>query len=778
MESKDGGSLAARPWQRRGCLLAVAESGVYYYWVSWVWRTVCEGQAAVVAGEGQEEEDEGVRREASEEDPPPVPACQKQVRRRRIMVYRPSPEEQEPPTACSGLEQGRMPPVQCEDAGRSPSKRQRLQLGPPSPVVESNGEACDGVGETLWRVASPMEKQQRKVLAVDLEDFSIAQAPEAPEGCSPLQRSPVSLCASANMNEAGSSWQVKGQSSSVSRSSPPKGHSPSCQEPQEMLVRACQKPWPQRPPPSQGHESERLQAKRQRLQKAAPPANGSEVGKTSALEKARRQILAISLEDCSSSQARDDGAGKEPLETSLPPCSSHQVTLPHPTPALDVETPALSNKHEKHHRTDAPPETAEPLSSWPPSVSALLRPTVVPRLRHWGLVPVFQSMRSKLEAFADIFLSPSKPSLPSTEGTPSLPPCPQETEDRVAAQPGTPRQGVNIEVKIAISEPRSRKRTCHHEEEEEEEEVAGSSVVSGRPPIRQWRLSEGDPAPQHRLGRSYSCPNFPGARSWQASSTSPSFSAQLRQRRHTVCSLEVSRELGCPTLPCLRKEVYPFSTLPRRLQIGPSVHTPHCDGSSYSSPVPSCCLESNPGRSRDLSPSPDGGQRIPGVGLNVADSEVLTPEQMMLSGSEMKSSQENTVGKVSCIRIRRTPVRQQANLTPMGLPRPVRLNKKEFSLEEIYTNKNYRTPTEKRSFETIFEVPLERNGALIFTSQRKLKRAMEFREGGLPRKPRKARSRGGRRTGGRRAQPQAPELEKMLQQRLEELDALFEEEEC
>ncbi|XP_060112599.1 proline-rich protein 14 [Heteronotia binoei] len=719
--------------------------------------------------------------EASEGDPQLVPACQKQIRRRRIMVYRPSPEEQESPTVRQKPpEQGRTPSFQCVDADRSPSKRQRLQQGPP-PVVESNGDTCDPVGETLWRMASPMEKKQRKVLAVGLEDFSTIQVPEAPEGCSPLQRSPVSPCAnplpSTRMNEAGSSsCQANGQSITVSRSSPPKGHSPSHQEPRERLAHACQKLWPQRLPPSQGHESERLQAKRQRLQKTVLPPSGSEEIKASALEKARQQILAISLEDCSLSPARDGGAGKEPLETLLSPCSSHQVTLPHPTPALDVEKPTLSDKHEKDHQTDASSETAEPLSSWPPSVSALLRPTVVPRFRHWGLAPVFQSMRSKLEAFADIFLSPSKPSLPSTEGTPSLPPCPEETEDRVAAQPETPRQRVNIEVKIAISEPRSRKRTCHHEEEEEE--AAGSLVVSGRPPIRQWRLNEGDLAPQHRLGRSYSCPDFPGARSWRASSTSLSLSAQLRQRRHTVCSLEVARELGCPTLPCLRKEVYPFSTPPGRLLIGPSVHTPHCDGSSYSSPVPSCCLESNPGRSRDLSPSPEGGQRVPSIGLNAADSEMLTSDQMMLSESEMKGSQENTVGKVSCIRIRRTPARQQANLTPMGLPRPIRLNKKEFSLEEIYTNKNYRTPTEKRSFETIFEVPLERNGALIFTSQRKLKRAMEFREGGLPRKPRKARSRGGRRTGGRRAQPQPPELEEMLQQRLAELDALFKEEDC
>lgn len=44
-------------------------------------------------------------------------------------------------------------------------------------MVNSNGEACDSVGETLWRVASPMEKKQRKVLAVELEDVSTTQVP-------------------------------------------------------------------------------------------------------------------------------------------------------------------------------------------------------------------------------------------------------------------------------------------------------------------------------------------------------------------------------------------------------------------------------------------------------------------------------------------------------------------------------------------------------------------------------------------------------------------------
>lgn len=716
---------------------------------------------------------------ASEGNPQPGSAFQRKARRRRIIIYRPAAEEQGSPALCQKpLEQGRTSSLPCGDASQSPTKRQRLQQGS-HPVVERNGGVYGSMGETLWHVASPMEKKQRKVLAVDLEDFSMTQVPVTPKECSSLQRSTVSPCTNplqlTSTNEDGASWSTKkSQSSTLCRSSPPKGDFPPFQEPRDRLAHACRQLWGQRLSPPRCRESERLQAKRQRLQKGASLANGSEVTKVSPMEEARQPILDLNLHDRSLNRVLDASGGKEQLENSPSPCRSDQLVLPCQSSPLNTEKPTPSDQQEHCLQIeDAPSEAAEPPSSWPPSASTLLRPSVAPRFRHWGLVPVFQSMRSKLEAFADIFLSPSKPSLPSAEGMSSLPPCPQETEDEAAAQAGSPRQGVNIEVKIAISEPRPRKRSCHHEEEE-----TGSVVVSGRPPIHQWRLNEGDPAPQPRLGRSYSCPNFPGAHSWQASPVALSLSAQLRQRRHTVCSLEVSRELGRPTPPCLRKEVYPFSTPPARLLFGPSVHTSHCDGSSYSSPVPSCCLESDPARSRDLSSSADGGQRMPGVGLDMGDSEMLASEQMMFSETEIKGSQDNTIGKVSCIRIRKTPARQQANLTPMGLPRPVRLNKKEFSLEEIYTNKNYRTPTEKRSFETIFEVPLERNGTLIFTSQRKLKRAMEFREGGLPRKQRKARSRGGRRAGGRRAQPQPPELEEMLQQRLAELDALFEEEEC
>uniref|UniRef100_A0A087Y622 Tantalus-like domain-containing protein n=1 Tax=Poecilia formosa TaxID=48698 RepID=A0A087Y622_POEFO len=93
--------------------------------------------------------------------------------------------------------------------------------------------------------------------------------------------------------------------------------------------------------------------------------------------------------------------------------------------------------------------------------------------------------------------------------------------------------------------------------------------------------------------------------------------------------------------------------------------------------------------------------------------------------------------KVSSIRIRKTLPKPQTNLTPMGLPKPVRVKKKDFSLEEIYTNKNFSKPPESR-LETIFEVPLNRkNGSESWFGPRRVKRFLEFLEVGEARKPKK-----------------------------------------
>ncbi|XP_073079796.1 protein PRR14L [Manis javanica] len=135
--------------------------------------------------------------------------------------------------------------------------------------------------------------------------------------------------------------------------------------------------------------------------------------------------------------------------------------------------------------------------------------------------------------------------------------------------------------------------------------------------------------------------------------------------------------------------------------------------------------------------------------------------------------------KVSQIRIRKTIPKPDPNLTPMGLPRPKRLKKKEFSLEEIYTNKNYKSPPANRCLETIFEEPKERNGALISISHQKRKRVLEFQDFTAPRK-RRARGKvkaAGSFTRARKAALQSRELDALLIQKLMELETFFAEQE-
>uniref|UniRef100_A0A8B9VI46 Tantalus-like domain-containing protein n=1 Tax=Anas zonorhyncha TaxID=75864 RepID=A0A8B9VI46_9AVES len=140
-----------------------------------------------------------------------------------------------------------------------------------------------------------------------------------------------------------------------------------------------------------------------------------------------------------------------------------------------------------------------------------------------------------------------------------------------------------------------------------------------------------------------------------------------------------------------------------------------------------------------------------------------------------KTEPEKRPKKVSQIRIRKTVPKPDPNLTPMGLPKPKRLKKKEFSLEEIYTNKNYKSPPPARSLETIFEEPKEKNGHLISVSQQKRKRILEFQDFTLPRK-RKARGKikaVGSFTRAKRAALQSAELDALLSQKLMDLEAFF-----
>ncbi|KFQ67566.1 Protein PRR14L, partial [Phaethon lepturus] len=140
-----------------------------------------------------------------------------------------------------------------------------------------------------------------------------------------------------------------------------------------------------------------------------------------------------------------------------------------------------------------------------------------------------------------------------------------------------------------------------------------------------------------------------------------------------------------------------------------------------------------------------------------------------------KTEPEKRPKKVSQIRIRKTVPKPDPNLTPMGLPKPKRLKKKEFSLEEIYTNKNYKSPPPARSLETIFEEPKEKNGRLISVSQQKRKRILEFQDFTLPRK-RKTRGKikaVGSFTRAKKAALQSAELDALLSQKLMDLEAFF-----
>ncbi|XP_077676767.1 proline-rich protein 14 isoform X4 [Eretmochelys imbricata] len=698
-------------------------------------------------------------------------ASERNIRRQRLIVYRPStenqsspaprgPEEKAPPLCWLPRGRARSPQAR-RQSERLQGRRQRLQQGVPQ----------WGQGAELWLVASPMERARHRVLAIALEECLATKGGAVSQrGASssahldtpslPGHPLPGKALLPAGSPTPGSDWTPRQQEPTMDRPSPEEQRSPVCQRPENKAPASC---W--LPQGTAGSESERLQGKRWLLRQGAPQQSRgpgaspsiSQQGKelvTSPMERAQQRVLTVALEECP--MAADASLQQEDLLMLLPPSTVDQLT-------------ASSSSSDQWERCPQPadpaPQEAEPSgsllpsssSAWPPPICSLLRPrATVPNLRHWGIAPLFQSVKSKLETFADIFLSPAKPRLrppPSPcpdegegGGQPAELPRPEEEPAQSRSGPSqqgahSSRQGVNIEVKIAISEPAERRGPG-----EAKDDGDGDSIVSRRPPICQWRLSPEDPS-QPRLGRSYSCPDFPWAMPSPLPASAP---CPPRRRRHTVCSLEVSRELlrghpSPPVLPCLRKEVFPFPSPASRHLLSPVVCMTRCDEAHSSCPGPPHHEE--PATAllcpRDGSQCPEQGDRGHGI----------TTGGILLSHTDAKCSQEETTGKVSRFRIRKTPAKQQANLTPMGLPRPV------------------------RTFETIFEEPRERNGALVLTSQRKLKRTMEFQDSSLPRKQRRARPRGrlaGRAPGGRRAPPQHPNLEELLRQRLAELDALFE----
>ncbi|XP_062841007.1 uncharacterized protein prr14 [Trichomycterus rosablanca] len=303
-----------------------------------------------------------------------------------------------------------------------------------------------------------------------------------------------------------------------------------------------------------------------------------------------------------------------------------------------------------------------------------------------------------------------------------------------------------------------------------------------------------EPAPvSNRLKRSLSCPDISSLRPstdhtlpfHPPSPKQPTHprpcSPLKRERRHTVCSLEIEREIA-PL--CLRKEVYPNWA-------GPSgsarPHSPSkslaalvsCflssplaflserssrrrgDDSTYGSTLSFSKITNSPSTSFTSAFSPDAAHTPEDHALSSHSSvfdSVPTPaedcgvhqesgehdlatvasEEKALSDPDVKTVRKQIEGKkVSAIRIRKTLPKPQYNLTPMGLPKAVRVKKKVFSVEEIYTNKNFTSPPEGR-LETIFEAPLSRrDGSESFISLKRMKRFIDFPELGVARKPKR-----------------------------------------
>ncbi|KAM5227353.1 LOW QUALITY PROTEIN: proline-rich protein 14 [Ctenodactylus gundi] len=533
---------------------------------------------------------------------------------------------------------------------------------------------------------SPLEKASRRVLAVVLEDVMAPhKASSSPQKETSVPRPHSnhqdSVC---NLSPVTPSRQVKWSS----QARPPD------------LLHLCREPL------SRIHQSSTLR----RRSRTTP---GPEESLSPKVDQVPQPTLVVMLEDIASPRSPVQGFADESPNFTIPTQRAEPMKMvPQLIPAPKNLEPPFHPSAPVGHPENPPPApdpALEPPSTPPPS--SLLRP----RLNPWGLAPLFRSVRSKLESFADIFLTANR--------TPQAPP------------PSTP---VKLELKIAISEAEQSRAT------------EATASISPRPPIRQWRAQDHDiPAsvPKLSLGRSHSCPDLglpgSGTCTWPSPSPQPS---RPRTRRHTVGGGEMARAPP-PPRPCLRKEVFPLG---------------------------------------GVGTSPSLATSCPSTASTSSFSEPAGPRLGSTKGKEPRASkdqvhsdpQTKTMGKVSRFRIRRTPSRPQLNLTPMGLPRPIRLNKKEFSLEEIYTNKNYQSPTTRRTFETIFEEPRERNGTLIFTSSRKLRRAVEFRDSSLPRSRRP--SRGVRAAAGRTLTSNLlpnQDVEPLLQQRLEELDALFLEEE-
>ncbi|XP_039269901.2 uncharacterized protein LOC120344667 [Styela clava] len=102
------------------------------------------------------------------------------------------------------------------------------------------------------------------------------------------------------------------------------------------------------------------------------------------------------------------------------------------------------------------------------------------------------------------------------------------------------------------------------------------------------------------------------------------------------------------------------------------------------------------------------------------EEEATTPKRQDGDDFEMPTVTRKTRSKK---RIINNLPKLQVRHTPMGLPKPLREKKEKFSIEEIYLNKNFKTPTEKK-WETIFEYPKKNKDGTISNYEKRKKRRL------------------------------------------------------
>ncbi|XP_019484165.1 PREDICTED: proline-rich protein 14 isoform X4 [Hipposideros armiger] len=430
---------------------------------------------------------------------------------------------------------------------------------------------------------SPMEKASRRVLAVVLEDVMAAHmAPLVPQEETSTSQHPAN-CQDSVCNQLPAS--PPRQATWLSQARPP--------DPLHL----CREPL------------SHIRWSPSTLRYRSRTTPGPEEGLSREVDRVPQPTLVVMLKDIASPRPPAEGFADDMAPNFIVPArrAESMTMVNQPMPLLRDLEPPLQPSALPADPLENPPPAPDPVLEPPstPPPSSLLRP----RLSPWGLAPLFRSVRSKLESFADIFLTPNK-----------------------APQPPPPSPPMKLELKIAISEA------------DQSRAAESTASVSPRPPIRQWRARDHNPPaplPKSSLGRSHSCPDLgpPGSDpcSWPPAPHHPS---RPRPRRHTVGGGEMARAPP-PPRPCLRKEVFPLG------------------GVGGSPPLVTSC-------SSTASTSSFSEPAEPRLG-STKGKEPMALEDQVLSDPETK-----TLGKVSRFRIRKTPARPQLNLTPMGLPRPIR----------------------------------------------------------------------------------------------------------